>query len=398
MSRCVQFVAAISMMVSCIPKPYAQVEPTPESTTAQMAELISAQKILLRRMNTPNGSGKLRTLDDAVMGPLLSEGWKLAGQWAGAWFDLHPKPSADNLLNLFVSFTPPPADPQVYDPNFPGAYAMEGSASKIDTDTYVVRAVYEESQSAIATSTFFVVGRDANGHFLPKWSVKPLAQQHYRSKDEIGLWAFLGSCAYYCGSLVVQEVLPLPPTSSGQSRFAVDAFQATNGSTLVKQLSVWQWNGFVAKNLVIKSYNLYIDEDRDIDVVGNFVSIPTKESTDSFSSLGCCAEPRGVWILRIEPDRIQDLGHHFLQPQIQWADRLLTESRAKSPHAASLASPSVVAFLRKTDFDGIMIDRCNVLSSGKKGEFEISFAEGVKLRLAYRLRTGQPYFTDIRFE
>jgi hypothetical protein len=331
------------------------------------------------------------------MSSLLTEGWQLAGEWAAAWLDLHPAPSASDLDDLFVDFTPPPPNSDVYDPNQPELYVMEGSATRISTDLYVVRAVYENG-TAVATSTFFVVARSADGRFRPQWSVKPLAERHYRLKDEIGLWAFLDSCAYYCGPLVVHKVLPLPTSENGRPRFAIDAFQATNGNTLMKQFGVWQWNGAEAGNLLIRSYQLYIDEDRDIQFVGNLLSIPTKETTSSFSSFGCCAEPRGIWMIRVSSGKIEDLGHRLLQPQIGWADRLIAASRANSRAAAGLAAPSVLAFLRHAEFDGIMIDQCHVLSSRKKGAFEISFGEGVKLWLAYRLRNGQPYFTGIRIE
>jgi hypothetical protein len=368
------------------------------SITPQMKELIDAHRAVMVRMNTPDAGGKLRPLDDAQIRPALAQGWKLAGEWAGAWFDLHPEPSAKDLDNLYVDFTPPPRDPDVYDPNLPNLYAMAGSATRIATNVYVVRAAYEESQSANATSTFFVVSRDANGRYLPMWSIKPLAERHYRKRDEIGLWAFLDSCAYYCGPPVVQEVIPLPPSEKGQPRFAIDAFQATNGNTLMKQLSVWQWNGAEAENLVVRSYKLYIDEDRAIQLVGDLLSVPTKEETRSFSSYGCCAEPRGMWILRINPDKVRDLGHRFLQPQIQWADRLLASIGPRSSVAEGLASPSVIAYLRHTRFDADSIDECHVLSSGKKGAFEISFGVGTKLWFAYELRNGQPYFTRIRVE
>jgi hypothetical protein len=167
---------------------------------------------------------------------------------------------------------------------------------------------------------------------------------------------------------------------------------------LMKQLSIWKWNGVEAENLSIRPYSLYIDEDREIQISGHLLTVPTKETTSSFSSFGCCAEPRGIWVLRITPNNVQDLGHHLLQPQIHWADRLLAASGAKSPTAEGLASPSVLAYLRHAGFDANMIDKCHVLSSGEKGAFEISFGEGVKLWLAYKLRNGQPYFTDIRIE
>jgi hypothetical protein len=386
---------ALVIVIPWVLKLHAVTQPAVPSITPQMTELVQAHSKVLERMNALGVGGKLRPLDDAEMSTLCSQGWKLASQWAGAWLDLNPDSSAKDLNNIFVDFTPPPRDPAVYDPNLPELYAMEGSATRIATDIYVVRAVYEESQSASATSTFFVVARDANGHFLPKWSIKPLAERHYRKRDEIGLWAFLGECAYYCGPLLVQEVIFLPPSENGQPRFAIDASQATNGNTLMKQLSVWQWNGTEAENLVIRSYKLYIDEDREIQLVGDLLSVPTKEETSSFSSFGCCAEPRGIWILRITPDGVRDLGHRFVQPQIQWADRLLAASRSNSPAAANLASPSVLSYLWHTEFDDDIIDQCHVLNSGKKGAFEISFGEGVTLWLSYRLRNGQPYFTDI---
>jgi hypothetical protein len=166
----------------------------------------------------------------------------------------------------------------------------------------------------------------------------------------------------------------------------------------MKQLSVWQWNGTEAQNLVIRSYDLYIDEDREIQLVGNLLTVPTKETTSSFSSYGCCAEPRGIWILRINSDNVQDLGNRFLQPQIQWADRLLTATRSKFTVDAGLASPSVIAYLRHTEFEMDAIDKCSVLSSGKKGAFQISFGVGTKLWLAYVLRNGQPYFTHVRVQ
>jgi hypothetical protein len=272
-----------------------------------MLELIHAHRSVLERMNAPDNQGRLRQLGDAQMTALLTEGWRLAGEWAAGWLDCHPDPPARDLENLFVDFTPPPAQPELYDPKQPELFAMEGSATRIGTDVYVVTAVYE-NYTATATATFFVVARGADGHFRAKWSVKPLAERHYRSKDEIGLWAFLGSCAYYCGPLVVDKVMVLPPSGKGQPRFAIDAVQATNGNTLMKQLGVWQWNGAEAENLVIRSYRLYIDEDRDIQLVGNLLTVPTKEATRSFSSFGCCAEPRGIWGLRITPIKDRTLA------------------------------------------------------------------------------------------
>ena len=389
--------AVLVVLVPHLTKLRAESPQTATYVTPQMLELIHAHRSVLERMNAPDNQGRLRQLGDAQMTALLTEGWRLAGEWAAGWLDCHPDASARDLENLFLDFTPPPPHTEVYDPKQPELFAMEGSATRIGTDVYVATAVYE-NYTATATATFFVVARGADGHFRPKWSVKPLAERHYHLKDEIGLWAFLGSCAYYCGPLVIDKIVALPPSEKGQPRFAIDAFQATNGNTLMKQLGVWQWNGAEAENLVIRSYRLYIDENREIQLVGNLLTVPTKEATRSFSSFGCCAEPRGIWGLRITPIKVQDLGHRFLQPQIEWADRLLAASRAKSPEAKRIAAPSVLAYLRHTEVDALVVDRCHVLSQGRKGAFEISFGEGTKLWFAYWLRNGQPYFTDIRVE
>jgi len=373
----------------------AAAQPPIRSITPHMTELIKAHREVIHGMNTPGKDGRLRQLDEAPMRQLLAQGWQLDGQWAGAWFDLHPDPSVKDLDKLFADFSPPPHYPEVYDPKLPDLYAMAGSATRIAPGIYVVQADYEESQSANAASTFFVVARDTDGHFASKWSVKSLAERHYSKKDEIGLWAFLGSCAYYCGALVVDQILPLPP-SGDLPRFAVDAVQATNGNTLMKQLSVWQWNGTEAENLVIQSYRLGAEDDRAIRLVDDLLIVPTKEITKSFSSYGCCAEPRGTWTIRIAPDRTQNLGHRFLQPQIQWADRLLAATGSKSSSATGLASPSVIAYLKHTEIETDAVDKCHVLRSGEKGVFEISFGAGTKLRLAYTLRKGRPYFTSVR--
>ena len=89
----------------------AAAQPDAPSLTPGMTELIDAHRTVMDRMNTLSEGGRLRPLDDTQMRPLLTQGWKLAGEWAGVWLDLYPKPSAEDLDNLFVDFTPPHHDP-----------------------------------------------------------------------------------------------------------------------------------------------------------------------------------------------------------------------------------------------------------------------------------------------
>lgn len=388
-------VAVWLLLLSCW-RGFAVDAPSPaRPLTPEMRSLIAAQRIVLASMNRPQGRSTLAPLANPRMRRLLTQGWQLAGEWAGDWLDLHPDPTVQDLQHLFDAFTPPPHDPEVYDPAFPDRYSMAGYATRVTSDLFVVAADYQESQSAEAASTFFVVERQRGGRFVTEWSVKPLAQQHYPKKDEIGRWAFLGSCAYYCGPLVVQQIIALPP-SHGRPRFAVDAYQATNGSTRLKQFSIWEWNGTAAKIVLINSYMLYVDDDREIQFANGRLLVPTKESTASFSSYGCCGEPRGTWTLQVTSDKVRDRGHIFLQPQILWADRLVSAVHSGRPAGANMASASVRHSLRHAEIDGEAIGKCDVQSSGDKGAFEIVFGSGAKLWLSYRLRNGLPYFTDVR--
>jgi hypothetical protein len=86
----------------------------------------------------------------------------------------------------------------------------------------------------------------------------------------------------------------------------------------------------------------------------------------------------------------------FLQPQILWADRLVSAVHSGRAAGANMASAAVRHSLRHAEIDGEAIGKCDVQSSGDKGAFEIVFGSGAKLWLSYRLRNGLPYFTDVR--
>ena len=56
----------------------------------------------------------------------------------------------------------------------------------------------------------------------------------------------------------------------------------------------------------------------------------------------------------------------------------------------------MLKYLRRAELDANIIDKCQVLHSGRTGDFRISFGEGTTLWLAYQIRDGRPYFTGIR--
>jgi hypothetical protein len=379
-----------------------------------MMELIQAHRRVLERMNALSKDGRPSPLDEPGMPPLLTEGWKLAGEWATVWLDLHPNASAKQLDRLFVDLTPPPPHPKYYDEKLPDVYAMEGSATRIAPEVYVVTAVYGTELIGTNTGTFWVISRDPSGHFQPLWNIKPLAEQHYASKDEIGLWAFLGACAYHCGPLIIDKILPLPPTGKGMPRFAVNAWQATNGGTIEAQFSVWEWNGKEAAAELIESYN-YAADYGGIRAKGNLVSITTKEPTDTFFSCGMCPEPHGTWTLLLTPGGTRDLGHRFRTPEIQWADKLLT-TIAASGDASTMASSEVIAEIRgaidkerakyppskdetEEEKESVyfgMFDKCKILGRGRKGSFFLAMDEA-EFRFSYEMHGSQPFFIAVTF-
>jgi len=413
MLRLIRLLAAMLIVpVLCVTKLCAGSQPAAPYVTPQMMKLIAAHRHVLERMNAPDKDSKPPQLDDPGMEPLLTEGWKLAGEWAAAWLDLHPDASTKQLDKLFVDFTPPPPHPKYYDENQPVLYAMEGSATRIAQDVYVVTTTYATDEIESTSGTFLVVSRNASGHLQPMWDIKPLAEQHYALKDEIGLWAVLESCMYHCGPMVVDKILPLPPTRKGLLRFAVDAFQATNGGTMEAQFSVWDWNGREANAEVIQSYN-HVADDGAIQVQGNLIRIATKEPTNTIAPCGMCPEPHGEWTLRLTPDGTKDLGHRFRTPEMQWADQLLT-TIAASGDASTMASPDVIAKVRgailkrrakyppsqgETEQEGGfvffgMFDRCNILSRGQQGAFVLKL-DDIEFKFSYEMHGNQPFFTGL---
>jgi O-phosphoseryl-tRNA(Cys) synthetase len=123
-----------------------------------------------------------------------------------------------------------------------------------------------------------------------------------------------------------------------------------------------------------------------------------------------CPEPKGVWTIRISPDGVKDLGHRFLDPEIQWADELLSRI-AKGKNTDDLAELNVVtavkAQIKKVkaefaavglsshDFSWGLLDGYNIIERGQEGTFEVDTNEG-QMRFSYVMRNGKPYFTNIR--
>ena len=387
----------------------------------QMQQLKDAHVSVIDRMNAPGPDGRLPQLEDERISPSLKEGWQLAGAWAADWLEMHPGASGRTRSKLFAQFSPPSGNAGVYDLKTPDRYALDGFATPIGKDVYVVAANYSETQGACGAGTFMVVARDAAGILRPLWSIKPIAEQHFEVRDEIGHWAYLGCGAYYNGPLIASKVITLPAADNGQLRFAVNAYQATNGSTLLQNLTIWQWNGREAVNLVAGAYQDYIDDNRVPVLQNGMLTLPTTEVTSSFQSFGAAEEPRGEWRIRLSPDSAKDLGHRFLNPGVAWLDAFLS-AMATGHDASGLASTAAInqvklEWQQENSENGANAEKQPADSSSQKdpeeepafnlgflyqfratgpGAFTVKCDEAL-IRATYRMRAGKPYFTSVRF-
>ncbi len=376
-----------------------------------MERLRNEHRHILDELNTKDADGKLMELDDPRVPALLRTGWDLAGQWAAAYVEVHTTASRRDLVGIFDGFAPPPRGVKSQFGDFLeySEYSLRGRAIRIGPSVYVVEASYGVD---FLTGTFMVVARGRDGQFHALWNIKDLAEKHYAQRDEIGRWMHLVRRAYYNGPLTVSRILPVYASTKGHARFLVDAYQGADGGTILGQLSIWEWDGSEAKPLLVEAYE-YAADFGGLQFDGKTVRISTKGELNAFFSCGMCPEPRSVWKVRITADGIEDLGHQFLQPEIAWADELLSRInrgegvtdiaeervariltarvREGQTDAADRAQPSDQSAV---SFSWGMLDSYRILSRGQRGAFVLGVDEA-ELHFSYILRRGRPYFTNV---
>lgn len=387
----------------------------PRTRPATLREELRAQhQLVIAALNVKDDKGRLISLDDPRVPPLLKRGWTLAGKWAADFLNSHPNPSPAELQSIFEGFAPEPHQEKSPYEDFLESteYGFSGSATRISDSLFVMEARYFADD--FATGTFFVVARNPRGQFEALWNVKDLAESHYPKRDEIGRWLHLTRRAYYNGPLSVDQILPLPELANGHQRFLVKASQGADGGTVLYQLSIWEWNGSEAVPLLVDAYEQSLGSG-EFRFDGKTIHVPTKERLETLFSCGGCAEPQGSWEIRLTPSGVQNLGHHLLQPEYKWADDLLTKI-AKGESTASLAAPKVEKDVRayiaesqaeldqrvqngqKLDFSWGMMGSLEVIRRGRStGSFRLSTDEAT-IRFDYLLRRGKPYFTHVGFE
>ena len=243
----------------------------------------------------------------------LHKAWALAGDWLAATLDDHPNATAADL-DASLAKLDPHKDEE----------AMWHQVLDLGQGDFLVAATYFE------TGTFFIVGRGPQGKALLKWSID--AYSASLDKDSpLRCWNVEAECGPLFASLA-----PLPSTESGHPCFYVHANYAGNGMTVGAQTSVWSWTGSAAHLLTVIGYAQMIDDGRSIHFDGRDLSIPIKEQPRAFISSGGSPDPQGIWTLRITPRGVQDLGHRWSQPELEWFDRL-SDAVQKGRDTAALA-------------------------------------------------------------
>jgi len=404
----------VGFLLALSPVHFAQATNPPQSATTPVLDQLRVEhQRVLDDLNAKDAEGRPMELDDPRVPEILKKGWDLTGAWASAYFEAHSAPSTRELEQIFDGFAPKPQGVKSPYGDFLEYhdYTFWGSAVRIGPSIYVIRASYGID---FLTGTFMVVARNTEGHFQALWNIKDLAEKHYAQRDEIGRWLHLVRRAYYNGPLSVSRILPVSPSANGNARFLVDAHQGADGGTQLDQLSIWEWDGAEAKPLLVELYQ-YAADFGGFRFDGRTVRITTKEELETFFSCGMCPEPRGVWMVRIGPRGVRNLGHRFLKPELQWADELLSKIE-KGEDTTNLADGKVVEVLKariregqaeddaqardtseKTKFSWGMLGKCRVFGRGQRGAFDLELDEG-QMRFSYVLRNGKPYFTHVRIQ
>lgn len=314
----------------------------------------------------------------------LGRFWVLAQAWTGEYLDAHPQASAREIEADLASL------------------ASEGdlkpSAVRLTDDAVVISIDWGFH------GTVFVLSRAPRQPFKAAWDIRAEAAKDPH-KPELAAW--LATVPGVHAGPLGGRVLALPPTRSGRPRFLTDAVEHDRmGLSVPGQIGVWEWKGNEAVPELLQGYvttgapNAKLQDDR--------VLVPTKESTRMFFTCGSCQDPQGIWTLRVTPEGVEDLGHAFADPLVQFVDDLL-DRVAHGRDATALASPSASAHLAETlagirerqgpgDTLGLgMLRGWKVQGPGDHRVVDLA-SDRAHLLLTVEQRAGKPYVTDARSE
>jgi len=330
----------------------------------------------------------------AKAGTQIAKLWTLTCQWVVEYLDAHPVASAAELAAQTNELTL-----RRHDVNNRTASAVQLGTGK--------HAAYVVAVNALVTGTFFVVARQANGHFHLVWTIKDAAKQYPR--DALGNWGARGQAFVLSGPLT-GTVHELPPTRRGAPRFYVDGEEnPAQGSEIPKQISIWEWNGTQPVPRFVGEYYATVDQ-AGAKLEGDLLKMETKEILKMLNTCSACTENAAQWIIRVTPDGVTDLGRTYDEPVYPFIDNLI--DRAESGEDISdVAAPQIAADLRKAfaRLGGFLVVGMGVGHSEKTDDFSAGLeclecdtgkdsrpfhnAGSIDLKLTIEHRNGKLYVT-----
>jgi len=230
---------------------------------------------------------------------LYDRAWKVIGEWTVAYLRRNPRPTPGSLAAAIAELNQTAGDGCVAK----GDYELEGGP--VFVECFVVSArvlrLGSDPDSAYAVALSF------------GWRGKLLFVSPSRD-------------------LVWKEVLParvgtivaLPDDRRGRHRFYVDARPGDDfplGSLACKEMTVWDWDGRQARELVRHNYTTFKSEG--VRHRGEWLTMHTRGGIRTFYVSNQDRRLMATQRVRVTPNGVQDLGLRYDAPEYQLADELL---------------------------------------------------------------------------
>lgn len=273
-------------------------------------------------------------IDDSQESPgLLARQWTLAGELVAAWLNAHPGAGSEGVGKALREIDA----------------ANESQYLGLGDETFFV-------PSPSDVGNVFIVAK-MDGQYRLAWSTAQPQDSHGEQAEILAAWRPEnaregGRGPYWAASGSAGSVLPvqmglLPADAQGHPRFYIHGMYAQGaGGTTGAQVSLWLWDGRTARPLIVRDYTEMIDQAVAARVEGNLLKVQEKKSFRTFFSCGQCEERQTVWIVRLTPEGIEDLGETSMVPELDVIDELF-HRHIHDQQAADVAAPAVVKNAQK---------------------------------------------------
>lgn len=250
--------------------------------------------------------------DDPESPALLTRQWALAGEWVAAWLDAHPVNGAADV-EMALAALAPSEDPRCI---------------ALNRTTFLMSAPGPIGNALIVAKS--------GDRYRVAWNIARSQQAAWRAEN--AKQSSHGSLAPDFGRL--------PPDANGMPRFYVDGTYAQiAGATIAAQISLWVWDGFTARPAITHEYGYMLAQKVRTRMEGDILKVQQKKSFRTFYSCGQCEERQMDWMVRVTPERLEELGEKSLVPELDLVDELFARLM-HNRNAAAIASAAALQAAR----------------------------------------------------